>query len=174
MEGRWGLPIADHIMLMRVKREAANRETAKLNDLHEAEIALARANLVNCDIATEAAKKALLVEISKFSFDSSDAESDALRDTLRAGIFANTFVACPCWSLRPLAASWRPPASPPFAALRASSSRWWVSTAEVAVSTFGAPEVAKAMHPHTAFVAFLRFGEAIVPPFSFLASVTKA
>ena len=96
MEGRWGLPIADHIMLMRVKREAANREAAKLNDLHEAEIALARANLVNCDIATEAAKKALLVEMSKFSFDSSD-ESDALRDTLRAGIFANTFVACPCW-----------------------------------------------------------------------------
>ena len=97
MEGRWGLPIADHIMLLRLKREAANREAAKLNDLHEAEIALARANLVNCDIATEAAKKALLVEISKFSFDSSDAESDALRDTLRAGIFANTFVACPCW-----------------------------------------------------------------------------
>jgi hypothetical protein len=174
MEGRWGLPIADHIMLLRLKREVANREVAKLNDLHEAEIALARANLVNCDIATEAAKKALLVEISKFSFDSSDAESDALRDTLRAGIFANTFVACPCWPPRPLAASWRPPASPPFAALRASSSRWWVSTAEVAVSTFGAPEVAKAMHPHTAFVAFRRFGEAIVPPFSFLASVTKA
>jgi hypothetical protein len=94
--------------------------------------------------------------------------------TLRAGIFANTFVACPCWPPRPLATSWRSPASPPFAALRASSSRWWVSTAEVAVSTFGAPEVAKAMHPHTAFVAFLRFGEAIVPPFSFLASVTKA
>jgi hypothetical protein len=160
-------------MLLRLKREAANREAAKLNDLHEAEIALARANLVNCDIATEAAKKALLVEMSKFSFDSSD-ESDALRDTLRAGIFANTFVACPCWSLRPLAASWRPPASPPFAALGASSSRWWVSTAEVAVSTFGAPEVAKAMHPHTTFVAFLRFGGAIVPPFSFLASVTKA
>ena len=77
MEGRWGLPIADHIMLLRLKREAANREAAKLNDLHEAEIALARANLVNCDIATEAAKKALMVEMSKFSFDSSDAESDA-------------------------------------------------------------------------------------------------
>jgi hypothetical protein len=32
-------------MLMRLKREVANREAAKLNDLHEAEIALARANL---------------------------------------------------------------------------------------------------------------------------------
>ena len=34
------------------EREVANMEAAKLNDLHEAEIALARTNLVNCDIAT--------------------------------------------------------------------------------------------------------------------------
>jgi hypothetical protein len=39
VEGRWGLPIADRIMLMRLKREAADREAAELKDLHEAEIA---------------------------------------------------------------------------------------------------------------------------------------
>jgi hypothetical protein len=77
VEGRWGLPIADHIMLMRLKREVADREAAELNDLHEAKITLARANLVNCDIAMGTAKKALMVEMLKFSFDSSDAESDA-------------------------------------------------------------------------------------------------
>ena len=38
-------------------------------------------------------------------------------------------------------------------------------TAEVLVSTFVASEVAKAP---------FRFGEAVVPPFAFLASVTKA
>ena len=75
---------------------------------------------------------------------------------------------------RPWAASWHLPASPPVAALRASSSRWRASTTEVAVSTFGAPKVAKAMHPCTALRASLRFGEITVPPFAFLASVTKA
>ena len=81
---------------------------------------------------------------------------------------------CPLWPPRPWAASWHLPASPPVAALRASSSRWRASTTEVAVSTFGAPEVAKAMHPCTALRASLRFGEVAVPPFAFLASVTKA
>jgi len=81
---------------------------------------------------------------------------------------------CPCWSPRPSTASPRPPASPPFAAPRASSARLQASTAELAVFAFGAPEVAKAMLPHTAFMASLRFEEAVVPPFSFLASVTRA
>ena len=49
---------------------------------------------------------------------------------------------CHGWSPRPLVASWRAPASPPFAAPRASSSRFPASTAEVAVSTFGAPKAA--------------------------------
>jgi hypothetical protein len=38
VEGRWGLPVADHTMLMRLKREANDREVAELTDLHEAEI----------------------------------------------------------------------------------------------------------------------------------------
>ena len=66
-----------HSPLMRLKREVAAMEAAELMDFHQAGIALARANVVNCDIATGAAKKALMAEMSKFSFDSSDAESDA-------------------------------------------------------------------------------------------------
>ena len=45
-----------------------------MNDLHQAEIALTRATVVYYDIAMGVAKKALLAKISKFSFDSSDAE----------------------------------------------------------------------------------------------------
>ena len=41
---------------------------------------------------------------------------------------------CRRWTPRPSAASWRPPASPPFAALRASESRQ-ASTEEISVST---------------------------------------
>ena len=52
-------------------------EKAELNDLHHAEIAMAHASVVNGHIATGAAKKAQMADISKFSFDSSDAESDA-------------------------------------------------------------------------------------------------
>ena len=64
-------------MLMHMKRKAAAMEEAELNDLHHAEIAMAHANVGYCNIAMGAAKKALMPEMSKFSFDCSDAESDA-------------------------------------------------------------------------------------------------
>ena len=76
LEALAGPLLRAHNPLMRLRREVAAREAAELNDLHQAGIALARANVVNCDIATGAAKKALMVEISKFSFESSDAKSD--------------------------------------------------------------------------------------------------
>jgi hypothetical protein len=74
-------------------------EAAELNDLHQAEIALARANVVNCDIATRAAKKALMVKMSKFSFDSSDAESDAesFEPSSEENSWASKGVACRWW-----------------------------------------------------------------------------
>jgi hypothetical protein len=40
--------------------EAAAREADELNDLHQAEIALAHANVVNCDMAATALHKAVM------------------------------------------------------------------------------------------------------------------
>jgi hypothetical protein len=60
-----------------LKRKTAAREAAKLTDSQKAEIAMPHANVVYCDIATRAAKEALLAEISELSFDSSDAESES-------------------------------------------------------------------------------------------------
>jgi hypothetical protein len=80
VEGGCGLPTAGHnplMPVMRLKREAAARDAAELNDLHHAEIAMAHATVVYYDIATRAVKNAIVAEISNFSFDSSDAESDA-------------------------------------------------------------------------------------------------
>ena len=48
-----------------LKRKAADREEAELNDLHQAEIALARANVVKCHIAVSLKHKAVLAEISE-------------------------------------------------------------------------------------------------------------
>jgi hypothetical protein len=66
-----------------------------------------------------------------------------------------------------LAAGWAKAQSPrAFAAPLAPPSRLQVFTTEVAVSTFGAPEVAAA--------SFMFVVEAVAPPFSFLAFMTKA
>ena len=43
----------------------AAREADELNDLHQAEIALARANVVKCHIAVSLKHKAVLAEISE-------------------------------------------------------------------------------------------------------------
>jgi hypothetical protein len=48
-----------------MKRKVAAMEAAELNDLHQAEIAMAHVNDVYCDIATGDAKKVVLAEISK-------------------------------------------------------------------------------------------------------------
>ena len=52
LEALAGPLLRAHSPLMRLKREVAAKEAAELNDLHQAEIALARANVVNGDIAT--------------------------------------------------------------------------------------------------------------------------
>jgi hypothetical protein len=59
-EGYWGILISPNASLFRHKREAAAREADELNDLHQAEIALAHANVVNCDMAATALHKAVM------------------------------------------------------------------------------------------------------------------
>ena len=63
-EGYWGIPISRNASLFRHKREAATREADELNDLHRTEIALAHANVVNCDMAATALHKAVMTEIA--------------------------------------------------------------------------------------------------------------
>ena len=55
------MPISPNAAIFRPKREAAIREAAELNDLHQA--VLARDNIVSCNIAIGALKKAMLAEI---------------------------------------------------------------------------------------------------------------
>jgi hypothetical protein len=43
-----------------MRREVAAMEADELNDLHQAEIALARANIVNCDMVATALFKAVM------------------------------------------------------------------------------------------------------------------
>ena len=60
-EGYWGILISPNASLFRHKREAAAaREADELNDLHQAGIALAHANVVNCDMAATALHKAVM------------------------------------------------------------------------------------------------------------------
>ena len=63
-EGYWGIPISRNASLFRHKREAATREADELNDLHRTEIALAHANVVNCDMAATTLHKAVMTEIA--------------------------------------------------------------------------------------------------------------
>jgi hypothetical protein len=64
-KGYWGVPISPNAAILRQKREAAAKEVAEMNDLHQAAIALACADVVNCNIAARVSKKAVMVEISK-------------------------------------------------------------------------------------------------------------
>jgi hypothetical protein len=59
-----GVLISPNASLFRQKREVATREADELNDLHQAEIVLARANVVNCDMAATALHKAVMTEIA--------------------------------------------------------------------------------------------------------------
>ena len=52
---------------MRLGGEAATREVDELNHLHQPEIALAHANVVNCDMVATALHKAVVVEITRFT-----------------------------------------------------------------------------------------------------------
>jgi hypothetical protein len=64
-EGKFGLPISRNVArFMRVRGEVATREADELNYLHQAEIALAHANVVDCDMAATAMHKAATMEIA--------------------------------------------------------------------------------------------------------------
>ena len=49
---------------MQLRGEAAATEAYELNHLHQPEIALAHANVVNCDMAATALHKAVMAEIT--------------------------------------------------------------------------------------------------------------
>ena len=54
-EDQFGLPISRNAArFMRLRGEAAAREADEVNHLHQPEIALARTNVVNCDMAATA------------------------------------------------------------------------------------------------------------------------
>jgi hypothetical protein len=74
-EGYWGILISPNASLFRHKREAAAKEADELNDLHQAEIALAHANVVDCDMVATAMHKAATMEIAtqRAEFEAADA-----------------------------------------------------------------------------------------------------
>ena len=64
-KGQFGLPISRNAArFMHLRGEAATREADELNDLHQTEIALAHANVVDCDMAATALHKAATMEIT--------------------------------------------------------------------------------------------------------------
>jgi hypothetical protein len=58
-----------------LRREAAAREVDELNDLHQAEIALARANVVNCDMAARVRHKAVMAETTTLTTQRAELEA---------------------------------------------------------------------------------------------------
>jgi hypothetical protein len=68
---------------MRLRGEAATREADQLNEFHEAEIALARANVVKCDTAATALHKAVtpVIATQRAELEATDAANRRIAAT---------------------------------------------------------------------------------------------